>query len=570
MRLRSTHNSNPPLRRMLVSLSLLALLILLPSFASHADNAGYALQFDGVNDVVALPETQYVMGPGWQTTKTVSLWVRPTGTALTCANNSVGWCDSIFGDRSRWWGIVRGVLNGQDRIWFWNYDGSAGSPVDVIGIPYTSGVWIHVSLVHGAGVLRAYLNGVEAASTPSGETLQPNTGALPKLYLGGVINSITRNWTYEGQIDEVSLWNTARTPAEVQQDMSRILSGNEPGLVAYYSMSNGSGTVLTDDGPASWDGLLLDGMSGVQPNGGGPQWVASGAFDTGGPTATPSASATMTATPTASPLPATSTNTPTPTSTRTATATATATAIQSPTPTATPGAPPPGVLDTFNRANGGIGPAWSGSVNAFVVAGNMLDVVGNGSIFWNGSAFGADQESFVSLTAIDPGSGTVSLLLKSQSSSTATAGVIRLLYSPVSQSVQVWTYAASQGWLQRGSAISVAFASGDGFGGRARSDGWVDVLRNGVVMGSRDASAWAFTGAGGFVGLWLASAPNTLLDDFGGSSVAGALAPAALPTATPTAEAILLPTPTATTDPATATASPEPTWTATATPLSTP
>lgn len=557
------HGYSRPITRALVSLGLLTLVVLLPSFQSHADNAGYALRFDGVNDVVALPETQYVMGSGWQSTKTVSLWIRPSGAATTCANNSVGWCDSVLGDRPRWWGISRGVLNGQDRVWVWNYDGSADSPVDVIGIAYTSNAWMHVSLVHGGGVLRAYLNGVELASTPSGETLQPTTGALPRLYLGGVINSTTRNWTYEGQIDEVSLWGTARTPAEVQQDMLRILSGTEAGLAAYYGMSNGSGTALTDDGPASWDGVLLDGMSGVPPNGGGPQWVASDAFGTGGstPTATPTPTATMTASPmqtATSPPPTTSTNTPT--------------AGQSPSPTATVGAPPPGVLDTFNRPNGAIGSGWSGNTGAYRVAENMLDVVGNGSIFWNSASFGADQEAYVSLSAIDPNPGTTSLLLKSQSSTTATAGVIRLIYSSTGQTVQVWTYAASQGWVQRGSAMSVAFASGDRFGARARADGWIEVLRNGAVVGSRDASAWPFSGVGGYIGVWMANASNALLDDFGGATMDAPISLAVLPTASPTASAT--PTPVATDTPtpeaATPTASAEPTSTETSTPTQTP
>jgi len=106
------------------------------------------------------------------------------------------------------------VLNGNDRIWVWNYDGSAGSAYDVLGLEYTVGEWVHVTLVYDGGVLRAYKNGVEVASTPSGATQQPSTGALPKLHLGGIINSASRNWTFEGLLDEASLWVVARTAGE--------------------------------------------------------------------------------------------------------------------------------------------------------------------------------------------------------------------------------------------------------------------------------------------------------------------------------------------------------------------
>ena len=211
-----------------------------------------------------------MMGPtsGWETTKTVSLWVQPLGTSPVCAPASV--CDAIFGDRPRWWGISRGVVSGNDRLWVWNYDGNE----DGIGIPYTIGEWVHITLVHGGGVLRAYKNGVEVGNTPSGATEQPSTGGLPVLQIGSVITG--QNWSFEGQIDEVNIWNIARTPAEILQDLYHIYTGAETGLVAYYRMSDGSGTSLTDNSSASWTGTLFDGNSTV---GNGPLWVASGAFD---------------------------------------------------------------------------------------------------------------------------------------------------------------------------------------------------------------------------------------------------------------------------------------------------
>jgi hypothetical protein len=141
-----------------------------------------------------------------------------------------------------------------------------------VGIPYTIGEWAHITLVHSGGVLRAYKNGVEVGNTPSGATQQ--LGGSPFLQIGGVIGS--QNWSFEGQIDEVNIWNIARTPAEILQDLYQVYSGSETGLVAYYRMSDGSGTSLTDDSAASWTGTLFDGTGVV---GNGPLWVASGAFD---------------------------------------------------------------------------------------------------------------------------------------------------------------------------------------------------------------------------------------------------------------------------------------------------
>ncbi len=578
-----THPAVPSPRRVALLLGL-AILLAVPAVPALADDAGFALRFDGVNDFVALPDTRSVMGLGWETTKTVSLWVRPTGPATVCANGSAAWCDAILGDRPRWWGIARGILNGMDRIWVFNYDNSPGSPIDVLGIDYAPGEWIHISLVHSGGVLHAIRNGVEVGATTSGATVQPNTGALPKLQLGGIIINASRNWTFEGSLDEVSLWNTARTAVQIQQDMFRTLSGNEPGLSAYYTMSDGAGVTLTDDGPASWSGTLMDGGGLVPPNGSPPVWVISDAFGSVGPTRTPTSTTvppTITSTPsptaTAEPPTATATATasptgPTPTPAPTSTSSPTPTLPPTSTPSLTPsgGFPATGILDSFNRANGSLGSSWSGSTAAYAISGNQLDVNGNGSIFWSGASYSVEQEAYLTVTAIDPGAGSLSLLLKSQSATSASAGVIRVMYMRGSQAVQVWTYSTAQGWVQRGASLPLSLVSGDRFGARARADGTVEVYLNGALVGSRNASAWTYAGSGGFIGLWMASASNVMLDDFGGGTVSGAS------TATPTATAVPptpTPTPTATATvetPAAPADTPTPTATITDTPTALP
>jgi hypothetical protein len=101
--------------------------------------------------------------------------------------------------------------------------------------------------------------------------------AFPVLHIGGVIKNVTGNWTFRGEIDEVQLWNTARTSEEIRHDMTTPLAGTELGLAAYYRMSNGSGTLLTDDSGHQWTGILSDGLNEV-PADGPILWVPSGAF----------------------------------------------------------------------------------------------------------------------------------------------------------------------------------------------------------------------------------------------------------------------------------------------------
>jgi len=223
--------------------------------------------------------------------------------------------------------------------------------------------------------------------------------------------------------------------------------------------------------------------------------------------------ATFTSTNTAVPPTATftSTNTAIP---PTATYTLTATAVSS------SGYPSTTILDNFNRSNGAIGSNWAGTTSSYAIVSNRLDAGnGNARIFWQGASFGVDQEVFVTLINIDAGGTEQDLLLKSQSNSSWTGGVLEVLYDAAGHRVQVWTYAGGQGWVQWGADIPVTFANGDQFGARAKANGIVEVYRNGFLIGTRDASGWSYSANGGYIGLWFISAGNAVLDDFGGGTV---------------------------------------------------
>jgi len=298
-------------------------------------------------------------------------------------------------------------------------------------------------------------------------------------------------------------------------------------------------------------------------------------------------------TPTATSLLPTSTNMPvtfTPTFTPTGT-------LNPPT-----GFPSTAVLDNFDRANGAIGANWAGTTSGYSIASNRLDVgTGEASIFWQGASFGPEQEVFVTLSTIDSAATEHDLLLKSQSGSTWSNGVLEVIYDAVGQRVQVWTYSSAQNWVQRGADIPVTFVNGDQFGARAKANGMVEVYRNGTLLGSRDASGWTYATSGGYLGLWFVNAGNAVLDDFGGGTVVAGqtftptntpvpptatntatftststptFTPTATSTATPTSIFTSTSTPTATqtslfTPTATSTATPTATFTSTSTPTAT-
>jgi hypothetical protein len=120
--------------------------------------------------------------------------------------------------------------------------------------------WFHVAATYdGAMTTRAFVNGADKGS----KTLTgPLATIVTTLGVGGT--SSARNFI--GSIDEVRVWNVARTATEIQQSMSVRLTGNEAGLVGYWRFDEGTGTTVRDSSTKGTAGTLVGPVS----------WIASG------------------------------------------------------------------------------------------------------------------------------------------------------------------------------------------------------------------------------------------------------------------------------------------------------
>ncbi len=86
----------------------------------------------------------------------------------------------------------------------------------------------HVAGSYNSDSLFLYINGEKVAAVKTG-SLSPATPANI-VYIGK--QSAGKN--YKGNIDELRLWNRVVPVAELQQNHTRMLVGNEPGMVAYW------------------------------------------------------------------------------------------------------------------------------------------------------------------------------------------------------------------------------------------------------------------------------------------------------------------------------------------------
>ncbi|MDA9563907.1 LamG domain-containing protein [Flavobacteriales bacterium] len=94
-------------------------------------------------------------------------------------------------------------------------------------------VWYHLAIVRESGIGKLYVNGVQEGSVASTQNI---TGAS-NVFLGMDATGVE---FLHGIIDEVRIWNIARTQTQIRDNMCRQLTGTETGLVGYWPMNEGA------------------------------------------------------------------------------------------------------------------------------------------------------------------------------------------------------------------------------------------------------------------------------------------------------------------------------------------
>ncbi|HUM67575.1 MAG TPA: PKD domain-containing protein [Chloroflexota bacterium] len=149
-----------------------------------------------------------------------------------------------------------------------------------------------------------------------------------------------------------------------------------------------------------------------------------------------------------------------------------------------------------------------------------MEYTGSGEdIYWNSTAFAADQEAYVTLQAIDLEGEEIGLVLKSQSSTGYDSGLLVIAYNIGLEQVMVWSFLPGSEWTSYGKPIPITFEPDDQFGVRAMANGQVEVYKNGMLSGTRDVSTWPYYNQGGYIGLFPYEPGAIVFDDFGGGTL---------------------------------------------------
>lgn len=218
---------------------------------------GQALSFDGIDDSVYLPTP--LSG-----SYTKEAWINTA--ALTSFPNIItGDSTALFLNNGK---LAAGHAPAFNDV------------VDNTNPPIIANTWVHIAVTYDApaNTMKLYRDGILVAT---------NTAAAP--YLGEhrlLLGTFAGGNFYSGLIDEVRIWNTVRTAAEIAGSMNCNLTGDEFFLLAYYKFNQGAAggnnpgeTTLADssDKCVPLNGTLYNfALSGPNSN-----WVAPGSPVTG-------------------------------------------------------------------------------------------------------------------------------------------------------------------------------------------------------------------------------------------------------------------------------------------------
>ncbi len=203
------------------------------------------LVFDGVDDYVRIGDYP---GLNVSTNLTMEAWIKPTGmgTGSKIIINKEGEYEMGINAST---GEVRWAFDNVNPNWNWHDTGYF----------VQAGEWTHLAVTYNNGVVNTFANGVLVETYNGSGAIADNYPAMNELQIGGRQNAVTQR--FDGQIDEVRVWNTTRTQLDIQTNMNTLLSGAEPGLIGNWRFDEGSGTAVVDQSALGHDGTLADGVT---------------------------------------------------------------------------------------------------------------------------------------------------------------------------------------------------------------------------------------------------------------------------------------------------------------------
>lgn len=184
-----------------------------------------AIRCDGPDDYIVIPASASIAFP--DSALTVEAWIRFSGAedeTLISTGEESGYSLTV-------------LQSGRVLVTLPNVD-THTSQIIVGTLPLTDGAWYHIAFTYDGTNEMIYLDGMVDTALSSGDLVCFHDWSAPSSdpSTPSAVDP-SRAVLLHGVIDELRIWNTARTQEQLMERMNETLSGTESGLVACWDMN---------------------------------------------------------------------------------------------------------------------------------------------------------------------------------------------------------------------------------------------------------------------------------------------------------------------------------------------
>jgi hypothetical protein len=217
------------------------------------------LSLDGEGDYVHVADSQSLHS--FTNAITIEVWLKASSFYA-----EAGYINSIIRKN-----IEQGIEN-----FFLRFRNVAGKPamemsigydVEILRAPgeFAVGTWYHLAGTFDGSTMTVLVDGVGIRSN---KVSGPPYIDKSDLFIGKGDPEFSFGEYFHGSLDEIRIWNVARTPEEIKAAMSTPLTGKEEGLVAYWNFDDGTAKDLSghgNDGVLNGDARIVESPHPASP-----------------------------------------------------------------------------------------------------------------------------------------------------------------------------------------------------------------------------------------------------------------------------------------------------------------
>ena len=203
-------------------------------------------------------------------TFTVECWFRRDGTGTTVSTGTGGVANAIplvtkgtsESDGSTVdMNFFLGIDDATDRLMADMEEGAGGSTPGlnhpVIGTTtIANGTWHHAGVTYNGTTWGLYLDGNLEATASPGQPVQSQSIQPAALATSIRSDGTTTQGFFDGVLDEVRIWNVARSQAQIQGTANAQIAAPQSGLVARWALDEGSGTAVNGSAGTTVNGTI--------------------------------------------------------------------------------------------------------------------------------------------------------------------------------------------------------------------------------------------------------------------------------------------------------------------------